>query len=216
MPEIPILPRKMHGQFLFIQTVSHALTLLPFVQFCEEYSIFQSKRCWASGPVPCPARLLINEAIVPTLVTLLHHTNMATIHPSRMGLIKEDMRGPGQRVRSSSPRRSRRSRSPSPRRDRSHDRDRERGRDRPPHERDERDRDGRSDRRDEPKDGSQRRRLSPQYDDYRRPPPIPNGPPPPGDHRQPPEHIYPPHGERRGYHGGAVSSDFLERFVYFI
>ena len=80
---------------------------------------------------------------------------MATVHPSRMAFIPQD-------VRASRSDRTR-GRSPSPRRSRSRDRDRNEGRGR----------DSGSGRGREREDyrTSEPRRASPQYEDYRRPPP---------------------------------------------
>ncbi|KAF9483098.1 DUF926-domain-containing protein [Pholiota conissans] len=133
---------------------------------------------------------------------------MATVHPSRMGLIPQDMRGPAPPDRSTrrspSPRRSRRS--PSPRRSRS----RERGRDGGSRRDDSRDRGRASYRASEP------RRPSPKYEDYRRPH-VPMGPPPtlptgePSAPWRQQENMYP---GRRDHHGGpmhgSANAGFLE------
>ncbi|CAA7260748.1 unnamed protein product [Cyclocybe aegerita] len=109
---------------------------------------------------------------------------MATVHPSRMALIPQDMRETRndrdrRRNRSPSPRRSRRS--PSPRRNRSRERymdggrDGGRGRD---SGYDRNRRNGRENSRERGRDdhrASEPRRASPEYDDYRRPPPPSGG-----------------------------------------
>ncbi|KAF5385787.1 hypothetical protein D9615_002620 [Tricholomella constricta] len=154
---------------------------------------------------------------------------MATIHPSRMALISQAggrPQGFSSRPRSPSP--ARRRRSPTPNRSRS--RSRERGREGKDRERDRdrdraydadrrdrgRDRDERESRRDRDLDGpNDRRRASPQYDDYRRPAPSePEGQAP---WRQL-ENMYPNRNAGRdrpphaggSYGGGAGGSDFME------
>ena len=143
-------------------------------------------------------------------------TTMATVHPSRMGLVPQDPKQT-QKIpyyrRSPSPRRNR---SATPSRSRSRDGGRN-GRDKDTHRGSYRgtrdDIRGRDHIRDNPRDGHRdgdRRRGSPQYDDYRRPPPSVEGQAP---WRQP-ENMYP---NRRGMksdrpHGGA-GPDFMERFV---
>ncbi|KAF8953998.1 ras-induced vulval development antagonist-domain-containing protein [Flammula alnicola] len=144
---------------------------------------------------------------------------MATVHPSRMGLIPQDMRethSDRTRGRSPSPRRSHRS--PSPVRSRS--RDRERGKD------DGRGRDsgydgdrrgGRADSRDRGRDGyrpTEARRASPKYDDYRRPPPPAGGessaPWRQQDSIYPGKHDYHRGGAPYGAGAGAGGAGFLE------
>ncbi|KAF9050443.1 ras-induced vulval development antagonist-domain-containing protein [Panaeolus papilionaceus] len=128
---------------------------------------------------------------------------MATVHPSRMRLIPEQLREAHRgdsRTRSPSPRR--RSRSPRRTRSRTPDRERERERDRGR----DRDRDdkGRTEYRD-----SDRRRASPQYDDYRRPPP-----PHMSDNRGGHDNMYPPRQDRGGHITavpyGSAGADFME------
>ncbi|KAF8196579.1 ras-induced vulval development antagonist-domain-containing protein [Pholiota molesta] len=131
---------------------------------------------------------------------------MATIHPSRMGLIPQEMRPPPpsdrHRGRSPSPRRPRRS--PSPRRSR------------------ERGRDGGS-RRDDGYDSRERgrdsyrpaepRRPSPKYEDYRRAPPPPPPPQVGGEPSAPwrqQENMYPGRREHGGPPHGIANTGFLE------
>ena len=137
-------------------------------------------------------------------------TTMATVHPSRMGLIPQEMRGSQQdraRARSPSPRRPRRS--PSPRRSQS--RERERGRD---ERQSRRDRDASNDRgRDSYRD-YEPRRASPKYDDYKRAPP-PVGGEASAPWRQP-ENMYPARRENQGHgvmphSGGSANAGFMER-----
>ena len=143
---------------------------------------------------------------------------MAMVHPSRMGLVPQD---PKPAYTSSTRRRSR-----SPRRDRSvtpiRSRSRERGRDGPRAKGDYRSsyrdiprNDDRDRIRENARDGhrdSDRRRASPQYDDYRRPP-LPEGQAP---WRQP-ENMYPnSKGDfKRDRPHGAAGADFMERFVIY-
>ncbi|PPQ99667.1 hypothetical protein CVT24_009739 [Panaeolus cyanescens] len=144
---------------------------------------------------------------------------MATVHPSRMRLIPEGLResnrgnsgtrSPSPRRRSRSPRRSRtpereREREREQERDRDRDRERERDRDRGRDRDRDRDRDdrGRYDHR-EP----ERRRASPQYDDYRRPPP-----PHMADDKGH-DAMYPPRQDRYKHVNvpyGSAGSDFME------
>ncbi|KAG6826383.1 hypothetical protein H0H92_016046 [Tricholoma furcatifolium] len=131
---------------------------------------------------------------------------MATIHPSRMALISQSGGRPEAYVRRKSPSPPPRHRSPTPNRSRSRERRRDGGRERENSRREyDDDRRGRDTERerDRDRDGrEERRRASPQYDDYRRPaPPQPEGQAP---WRQP-ENIY--SNRNRGPAGG---SDFME------
>ncbi|KAF8149430.1 ras-induced vulval development antagonist-domain-containing protein [Crassisporium funariophilum] len=143
---------------------------------------------------------------------------MATVHPSRMGLIPQELRQTNNdrtRGRSPSPRRSRRS--PSPRRERSRDRDRGRDggrrKDAPSDEkRDRRDysKDGARDR--DENGGVEKRRASPQYEDYRRPPPAAAPAESSAPWRQQ-ENMYPGRRDQPRYGGsgyGNGGADFLE------
>lgn len=137
-------------------------------------------------------------------------TTMATVHPSRMGLIPQEMRGsqPDRtRRRSPSPRRPRRS--PSPRRSQS--RERERGRDER-HSR--RGRDVSNDRGRDSYRPSEPRRASPKYEDYKR------ALPPAGGETSAPwrqqENMYPARRENQShgsmpYSGGNANAGFMER-----
>ncbi|EDR12013.1 uncharacterized protein LACBIDRAFT_314103 [Laccaria bicolor S238N-H82] len=151
---------------------------------------------------------------------------MATIHPSRLGLVPQDPPQRRRRSPSPSPRRRSRSRSPSHRdkeRERDRDRNQRKGRD----ERDKgreryRDRSRGSRGRDERNDGRGRengrgesprrnapegRRGSPLYDDYRRPaPPVVEGQTP---WRQP-ENMYPNRGGGRPSGAGSEGAGFIE------
>ncbi|KIK02706.1 hypothetical protein K443DRAFT_512764 [Laccaria amethystina LaAM-08-1] len=156
---------------------------------------------------------------------------MATIHPSRLGLVPQDP--PQRRRRSPSPRRPRsRSRSPSYREKRERERDRDRDKDSQRRGRDERDKEkeryrdhsrgarGRDERNDSRgrengrgggesprRNGPDGRRASPLYDDYRRPaPPVVEGQTP---WRQP-ENMYPNRGGGRPYGAGSEGAGFLE------
>lgn len=159
---------------------------------------------------------------------------MATIHPSRLGLVPQDP--PKRRRRSPSPPPRRRSRSRSPSyRDKERERDRD-GRDRDSQRRgrDERDREreryrdysrgarGRDDRNDSRgrengrgggesprRNAPDGRRASPLYDDYRRP--VVEGQTP---WRQP-ENMYPNRGGGRPYGAGSEGAGFLESCVLF-
>ncbi|KAF8815356.1 DUF926-domain-containing protein [Phlegmacium glaucopus] len=142
---------------------------------------------------------------------------MATIHPSRMGLIPHDMRSTKTerlRGRSPSPRRSRRSPSPPTRPSRSRDRDSGRVRTtRDSYENDRKERSRSNDGRREGRRRSESRRKSPQYEDYRRtlpPPPVDSSAP----WRQQPERMYPGRGDQPR-HGGPIygsggGADFME------
>ena len=158
----------------------------------------------------------LTQPLTSTTSTL----TMATIHPSRMNLIPQDMRSTHierPRGRSNSPSRSRRSPSPPTRRDRSRDdRDRDRDGDRDrvggSNGRGRRERSGSEDSLRGGHRRSQNRRSSPQYDEYRRalPPPSESSAP----WRQP-ENMYSskrdqPHHGRPTY--GSAGADFLERY----
>jgi hypothetical protein len=156
---------------------------------------------------------------------------MATVHPSRMGLVPQDSQYPARRrpspppprrrssstassrSRSRSRERARRDRSP---RDRDRDRDRGTRRERDGRKERSRSRDGRGRARD---DRNGRRRDSPSYGDYKR-----SSPPPPPAHApqgQAPwrqqENMYPRRDREQrpsgtGW-GGRAGDDFLERCV---
>ncbi|KDR67517.1 hypothetical protein GALMADRAFT_283493 [Galerina marginata CBS 339.88] len=140
---------------------------------------------------------------------------MATVHPSRMGLIPQAMRETASersRRRSPSPRRRR---SPSPRRSRSRDRgrdrdrDRENGRARDSGYDDRRTGETRDRGREEYRDrASEPRRGSPEYDDYRR-----NQPPAGESSAQAPwrqqDSMYPPKRDHQ-FQGGSGGANFLE------
>ncbi|KAF9526533.1 ras-induced vulval development antagonist-domain-containing protein [Crepidotus variabilis] len=119
---------------------------------------------------------------------------MATVHPSRLALIPQDMR-------TANSERSR-DRTPSPKRNGG--RDYNRGRDdRATGSGHDHDRRGRSDSRER---SSGNRRASPQYDDYRR------APPPAAESSAPwraQENMYPPRQQQR-YGGGGGGTDFME------
>ncbi|KAF8893467.1 ras-induced vulval development antagonist-domain-containing protein, partial [Infundibulicybe gibba] len=150
--------------------------------------------------------LLLQTARITGKFSIGEHqakSQMATIHPSRLGLVPQD---PPIYYASQG-----RSPSPTPPRSRSRDRDRDRDRDRnttrerPPHEGSRR---GRDDRDRPPHDhDTQRRRGSPQYEDYRRPaPPLPSVAEAQAPWRQQ-ENLYP---NRRGGEFSGGGSDFLE------
>ena len=126
---------------------------------------------------------------------------MATVHPSRMGLIPQEMRSKHAERRSPSPRRSRPS--PSPRRSRSGDHDRRRQ---------DGERRGRADSRERDR-GYDQRRASPQYEDYKRPP-APAVGPGEGESSAPwrqQDSMYP--GRRDHQHQGGGGLDFMERYA---
>lgn len=139
---------------------------------------------------------------------LLRTTTMATVHPSRLNLIPENLRpqNNSKDLSRNSPPRHRYSRSQSPQR---YSRDRARktggyhGRDR-----------YRSRSRDLDKRGNERReygsrRTSPKYDDYR---PTPEAPINPGSQRR----MYPERGGGGRYGGHFTgNADYLARWVYF-
>ncbi|RDB16936.1 hypothetical protein Hypma_002565 [Hypsizygus marmoreus] len=147
---------------------------------------------------------------------------MATVHPSRLSLIQGQQPRQSHTSSNRAPSPPRRRRSPSPSRSRSRerargeDRDRDRGKDRDSgrdrhYEGDRTDRDrGRDTQNGHHND---RRRASPQYEDYQRPPPQPEDKAP---WRQP-ESMYPNRGAGRdrpphagGSYGGGGGGDFLE------
>jgi len=133
---------------------------------------------------------------------------MASVHPSRMNLIPQELRDrPQERSRGRSPRRS-----PSPRqRDQERDRDRRRDDNRRNYDDDRRSgRDRSVDRgRDSHRDrGAEPRRSSPQYEDYKRPPPPANTGEAPWRQQ---ESMYPPHRGGNPYGGsGGSGASFLE------
>lgn len=139
------------------------------------------------------------------------------VHPSRMGLVPQDPKPAyttSTRRRSRSPRRDRDGRSQS--RERGRDGTRDKGNYRSSYKDIPRDDiRGRDRSRENVRDGhrdSDRRRASPQYDDYRRPPP-PEGQAP---WRQA-ENMYPNRkGDfKRDRPHGAAGTDFMERFVIY-
>ena len=165
---------------------------------------------------------------------------MATIHPSRLGLVPQDPPQRRRRSPSPPPRRRSRSRSPSYRdKERERERDRDRDRDSQRRGRDERDKEreryrdhsrgdrvrndrngttGRDNGRGGGKESPRRnapegRRASPLYDDYRRPvPPVVEGQTP---WRQP-ENMYPNRGGGRPYGAGNEGAGFMESCVLFL
>lgn len=120
---------------------------------------------------------------------------MATIHPSRLGLVPHDGKNGNYRRRSPSPRRQRAS--PSPNRSSGRDKERDKRR-------------GRSNERDyHNSHNTEARRPSPQYNDYRRPlPPIQSEVP----WRQE-ANLNPRRDNLGGQYGGGVGGglDFMER-----
>lgn len=140
---------------------------------------------------------------------------MATVHPSRMGLVPQDRKDvyPGlRRAGSPSPlsRYDRHHRDKEKTRKRDSDNDRSQRDDRGRYRRRERSRENQRERSRSRSKTPSRRRASPEYGDYKRPASPGPGTPRMYLNRQPREGAH----ERRGGYGGG-SSEYLERYAWF-